>query len=111
MEGIKADSGKLPFDLLSPQALNELVAVLQFGATKYARRNWELGMDHGRVFAAAQRHLWAHQAGEDRDAETGLLHVAHAMCCCMFLAHYMLTGTGTDSRPAGQKAECASSQR
>lgn len=99
MEGVKHDGGKLPFDLISPQALEALAAVLAFGAAKYGSRNWEQGMDHSRVYAAAQRHLNAYWRGEDADAETGLPHLAHALCCTMFLTHYTITGTGRDDRP------------
>ena len=37
------------------------------------------------MVAAALRHLFSYMRGEDVDAESGLSHVAHAMCCCMFL--------------------------
>lgn len=38
-----------------------------------------------RYFAAAMRHLWAWWTGEERDAETGESHLAHAACCVLFL--------------------------
>lgn len=98
-EGVKHDGSKLPFDLISPQALGLLAAVLREGALKYGRRNWEAGMDHSRVYAAAQRHLNAYWGGEDLDPETGQPHLAHALCCVMFLTHYTTTGTGKDDRP------------
>jgi len=63
-------------------------------------RNWERGMGWGRVFGAAMRHLWAWWAGEDKDPETGLSHLAHALCCVMFLATYERRGVGHDDRPA-----------
>lgn len=97
--GVKYDGGKLPIGLISGTALNILAAVLQFGAKKYAPRNWELGMDWSRVWDAAQRHLWAWWQGESNDPETGLSHLGHAFCCIMFLVHYEATQTGRDDRP------------
>jgi ribosomal protein L32 len=38
-----------------------------------------------RYFDAAQRHIWAWKAGEETDSETGASHLAHAICCLMFI--------------------------
>ncbi|HKE56465.1 MAG TPA: dATP/dGTP diphosphohydrolase domain-containing protein [Pyrinomonadaceae bacterium] len=48
--GVKKDLGKLRWSLLPWDALEEVVKVLMFGASKYADRNWEKGMDWDRVF-------------------------------------------------------------
>lgn len=100
-EAVKADDGKLPFDLIAWDAMQGLAAVLQFGAKKYAPRNWENGLNYSRVFAAAQRHMAAWFNGENRDSETGLSHIDHAMCCLMFLSAYEKRGQGgtCDDRP------------
>jgi hypothetical protein len=45
--------------------------------------------------------MWAYWKGEDNDPETGLSHLAHAMCCVMFLLSYHLRKVGTDDRPIG----------
>ena len=84
-EGVKFDAGKARMDLLDPYAVEQLSHVLAFGAQKYAAHNWRMGISKGRLIAAALRHLFAYLGGQDRDDETGLSHVAHAMCCCMFL--------------------------
>lgn len=97
-EGYKADSGKLPYDLIAPEALEELAKVLQFGANKYAPRNWEKGMAWSRVFAALQRHLWAWWKGDSKDPETGFSHLSHALCCLMFLSAYEARKVGQDDR-------------
>lgn len=99
VEGHKHDSGKLRLDLIPPELLLDVAEVLSFGATKYGDRNWERGMYWGRVFGAAMRHLWAWWSGEDKDPETGLSHLAHALCCVMFLATYERRGAGYDDRP------------
>jgi hypothetical protein len=87
-EGIKYDDGKIPYDLWSPYALEETAKVLAYGAIKYEPHNWARGLKYSRVFSALLRHLWAFWRGEKLDPETGLHHLAHAMCCLMFLLHY-----------------------
>lgn len=88
-EGIKLDTGKLRYDLLSTISLEELVKVLTFGSIKYEDRNWEKGIKFSRVFAAALRHLFTLWRGEDFDPETGILHSAHAECNTHFLTQYL----------------------
>ncbi len=99
-EGTKNDQGKLRYDLLAPEALEGLVGVLTYGATKYAPRNWERGISYSRVFAAAMRHLWAWFRGNECDPETGLSHLDHAACCIHFLSAYTKRKmTAFDDRP------------
>lgn len=85
-EGRKFDVGKLEYGLLPPLALEETVKVLTFGAQKYERDNWQRVPDSKRrYFDALQRHVWAWKQGETFDPESGIHHLAHAMCCLMFL--------------------------
>jgi hypothetical protein len=44
-----------------------------------------LGNARQRYFDAANRHLWQWYGGEERDPESGLHHLAHAMSSLMFL--------------------------
>lgn len=83
-EGMKYDADKPDFSLLSSYAITELASVLTFGARKYASHNWRKGIAQSRLISAAMRHLFAHLAGIDKDPETGLSHLSHAMCCIMF---------------------------
>ena len=84
--GRKFDGGKLEYGLLPPLALEETVKVLTFGAQKYERDNWQKVPDaKRRYFDALQRHVWAWKQGEQVDPESGIHHLAHAMCCLMFL--------------------------
>jgi hypothetical protein len=84
--GRKFDGGKLQYGLLPPLALAETVKVLTFGAEKYEPDNWKQVPDSKRrYFDALQRHLWAYKTGEQMDPESGIHHLAHAMCCLMFL--------------------------
>ena len=87
-EGAKYDNGKLRFDLLPVEAIEDIVAVFTYGANKYADRNWEKGIKYGRVFGAIMRHLWSFWRGEDADPESKHPHLAHAACGFLFLLKY-----------------------
>lgn len=84
--GIKHDQGKLRYDLLPPEPIEELVKILTHGAAKYGPNNWQ-GLDHfeDRYYAACMRHLQLWRQGERLDKDSGLSHLAHAMCCITFL--------------------------
>lgn len=84
--GIKHDADKPRFDLIPPRAEEMLARVLTFGANKYAPGNWQHVPDaENRYIAAALRHINAQRIGEHSDPETGLPHLAHAMCCLAFV--------------------------
>jgi hypothetical protein len=84
--GRKFDGGKLQYGLLPPAALKATVEILTFGAEKYEPDNWKYVPDSKRrYFDALQRDLWAWKEGEINDLESGKHHLAHAMCCLMFL--------------------------
>ena len=84
--GRKFDGGKLRYGLLPPLALKAIVDVLTFGAEKYEPGNWKHVPDSmNRYFDAAERHIWAWKEGEQIDPESGRNHLAHALCCLMFL--------------------------
>ncbi len=95
---LKFDGGKLPLHLLSTEAMNQTAAVLAFGAEKYAEHNWRKGFVWSRPLSAAMRHITAFNAGEDKDPESGLSHLAHAACCIMFLLEFEKTHKELDDR-------------
>lgn len=96
--GGRNDMGKLRYDLIPPEALEELTKVLTFGANKYADRNWEKGMKWGRVYGSLMRHLWKWWSGHDKDEETGYSHLSHAICNIAFLITYEKRKVGEDDR-------------
>ena len=102
-EGLRYDQGKAPLHLLPPELLTEVAKVLDFGAKKYAPRNWEKGMDWSRVYSSLMRHLLAWWNGEDNDPETGLPHVAHIATNAAFLVAYNARNVGKDDRPVKEK--------
>lgn len=97
-EGIKHDADKIRLELLPIGALEEVSAVLTEGAKKYQDWNWKNGMRWSRLIGALLRHTFAYARGCDRDAETGRLHLAHAVCCALFLLSYQLENLGEDDR-------------
>lgn len=85
-EGAKNDAEKWRWDLLPWDAVEEVVKVLTYGARKYSVDNWKLvPRARDRYFSAAMRHLVAWRKGEKVDGEWGFSHLAHAICCLIFL--------------------------
>ncbi|WP_175869585.1 dATP/dGTP diphosphohydrolase domain-containing protein [Bartonella gabonensis] len=95
----KYDDSKPRLDLIPPFALFEIGRVLDFGANKYGANNWRKGMDWSRFHGAALRHLLAWFGGENKDAESDLSHLAHAVCCLLFLMECEAKQIGCDNRP------------
>ena len=84
MVGTKYDEGKPPLGLLSRLAVEEVGRVLEYGRAKYGSHNWRRGLGHQRLVSAALRHIFAWNESEDNDQDSGLSHLAHAICMLMF---------------------------
>lgn len=85
-EGVKYDKDKPRWGLLPWDGLAPVVDVLTYGAKKYAPDNWrKVPGWEWRYWDAAHRHLAAYGRGEKTDPETGLPHLAHAVCCLLFM--------------------------
>ena len=95
----KYDNGKPPLSIIPREGLELTAKVFKFGADKYGRDNYRLGMEWSRLVDAAMRHLVAFYDGEDLDPESGLSHLGHALCCLNMLALYEAKKRGTDDRP------------
>lgn len=86
MSGRKDDQKKGRWDLLPWEALDEVVKVLTHGAERYAPENWRLVEGwRWRYLAALLRHVTAWARGRKFDEDSGLPHLAHAICCGLFL--------------------------
>jgi hypothetical protein len=84
--GVKFDNDKPQWSLLPFKALKEVVDVLTYGAKKYAPDNWKkVPNAKQRYIDAGFRHFTAYAAGEKLDPETGKSHLAHALCCLLYL--------------------------
>lgn len=88
-DGMKFDGEKPDWSLMPHGALRPVVEVLTQGARKYERFDWEKTIQEplgrARYYAAALRHLDAYHDGEVIDEESGLPHLAHAVCSLLFL--------------------------
>lgn len=92
-QGIKWDHGKPRFGLVPALIEAEVAKVLTVGANKYAVDNWKYVPDgKARYIDALGRHINAYRQGEIHDPDDGLHHLAHAICCAMFIAEADLSG-------------------
>ena len=86
--GKKDDKDKLDWTLLPWYPLEEVVKVMQHGAKKYGRDNWLYVTDSKKRYTAAGlRHLIAYMKGEKYDPDSGYHHLAHAVCCFLFIIY------------------------
>lgn len=83
--------------------LQAVVKVISHGAAKYGDSNWQHVPDGPeRYFAAAMRHITAWRNGEEYDPESGLPHLAHAVCSTLFL---MALDKGLNAAPGEKPRE------
>jgi len=92
------NEGKMAWELIDFQALEPLVEVLMFGATKYSKDNWKKGQSITELLGSLFRHIIAFQKGEDLDEESGKSHIGHAMCNLMFIQYVLNNHKHFDDR-------------
>jgi hypothetical protein len=97
--GARYNAGKADLSLIPLCTLEDEAKVWMYGKQKYAAWNWAKGMDWSVPLACALRHIAAWQRGEELDAESGLPHLAHAMCNLRMLTLYAKTYPEGDDRP------------
>lgn len=104
------------FDLVPVEALREIAEHFGKGALKYEDRNWEKGMQWGKLYAALMRHLTSFWAGEDYDickcspvveelpcggcGATGSKHITAVAWHALALSTYMDDHRELDDRPS-----------
>ena len=91
-QGEKYDNAKLRLDLLPFDALMEVGEVYSLGASKYADRNWEKGINYMRIVGALLRHLFSWICGEERAQDDKQRHLASVVWCGLALLTYELRG-------------------
>lgn len=101
--GTKHDTGKPDLSLLPTHALEETARALMFGANKYGRYNYCQGFEDTRLAAACLRHVYSFLNGEEKDPESGLSHLAHAMATLSMMMHCQDLGTLRDNRYRKEK--------
>lgn len=97
-KGLRYNNGKIRWSLVDFDALEDMVKVLEFGASKYNDHNWKKGLNTTEVCESLMRHLTAYLRGEDKDPESGLSHIGHIQCNAMFLSYMDKYKKDFDSR-------------
>lgn len=90
MESKKNDraDGKLRWELLPLEDMEEIVKVFHAGAEKYGANNWQnLPNGYERYKAALFRHLLEHEKGHWTDDETGCIHLAQVAWNAIAMLH------------------------
>jgi hypothetical protein len=95
---LRYNSGKHRMTLIPASFGAYTAAVLEYGALKYQANNWRKGGSWTSAIDSLQRHIDAFREGEDRDAESGLPHLAHMAFNVMILTEFFDKGFGTDDR-------------
>ena len=95
---LRYNNNKLPMHLVPPDAIESMARVLDYGASKYSERNWELEAPVSVPYASLMRHLQAYWAGEDCDPESNLSHLDHIIMNAAMLVRYA-KNEENDDRP------------
>lgn len=106
--GYRDNGGKIRWDLVPMDAMEELARVYSYGATKYGDRNWEKGLSWMDCYASLMRHLVDWHQGQDFDGtpgeadnkHSGMLTMAHVAWNAMAILAFQIRGEGVDDRPA-----------
>jgi len=82
------NNGKPLYSLLPLESLEGVVRVLEFGAKKYAKNQWKLGLTEESCLDSMMRHLSKELEGIKLDEESGLEHIDHMICNLLFIKWY-----------------------
>ena len=88
-----------PLQAFTRKDWEDICAVFDYGAKKYAEWNWAKGMKWSIPLACIKRHALAIGNGEVNDPESGLPHRAHIGCNIVMLAHFVQRYPKLDDRP------------
>ena len=83
-KALRFNSGKPKWSYVHFKSLEPLVRVMEYGAKKYAPRNWQKHMELKEIMDSMIRHVAALVDGEEIDPESGISHIGHIMANAMF---------------------------
>lgn len=84
-EGRKFDAGKPDWELIPWEAMEAVQRVLAYGERTYGRENWRK-VERFRYIKAMWRHWFSYRKDpKATDKDTGESHLAHMICCALFL--------------------------
>lgn len=93
------DEGKPALAHLPWAALDELARVQGYGHRKYGDfYNYRKGMEVSRNLSCAIRHIRDYLNGQDKDPESGCLHLGHALTRVAFVIQNLNDGKAIDDR-------------
>jgi hypothetical protein len=93
------DDGKEPLANLPWAAIDELSRVQAYGHNKYGDfNNYKKGMEVSRNISCALRHIRDYMQGKNKDHESGLHPLAHALCRLSFVLENISDGVEIDDR-------------
>ena len=87
-KSLRYNSGKPKWSQIHYKSLEPMIKVLEYGESKYNKKNWQVGLDLVEIQESMQRHLAAVMDGELYDKESGELHIGHVMSNCMFWVYH-----------------------
>lgn len=104
-QALRFNAGKpeLSYALTFGDALREMAKVCAYGAGKYERANYTKGARLSQSVDCLLRHLLAWQEGEDRDQESGQLHLAHVVWNALRLCQEAIVRPDLDDRISYQR--------
>jgi len=97
--------GQPDYDLVPVELIDACARALEYGADKYAPRNWENGLPTTQICSSLTRHVFAYMRGEDVDSDSGLSHVDLIVANAAFLAYHAAHGMCDSRRPEKNEKE------
>lgn len=109
---LREKMGSPRYDYMPSRIVNEAYGrVAEFGAVKYAARNWEKGLPMSQISSSLQRHLFAFMDGEDKDPESGLSHLDHMLWNAVALVYGEYHDLCDDRMPMVDRTTAISEKR
>ena len=102
----KADAGKIRPSLVSPEFIEGIARIREYGVQKYpggGKENWKI-VDADRFHEAMLRHsLGAWEDWKNIDEESGEPTILHIACNCMFLYEKLLEEKSKNGSKEGDR--------
>ena len=103
-KALRYNAGKTQWSYLPMAEIEDLIKVLEYGATKYTKDNWKKGEYISRITDSLMRHIRAYcYEGEDIDSESGLNHIGHILANVVFLKYNQGHPTFDDRNKSKEK--------
>lgn len=96
-KSLRYNSGKPKWSQIHYKSLEPMIKVLEYGESKYNKKNWQVGLDLVEIQESMQRHLAAVMDGELYDKESGELHMGHILSNGMFWVYHFNKNKGNNN--------------